>query len=60
MEGAECWVEVVLDRCQVVKNITCILARPIYFFGVADHREVSLDVVKNRMAIAPAAKTHCA
>ena len=33
---------------QVVKNIKRILARFIYLFGVADHREVPLDVVKNR------------
>ena len=31
---------------QVVKNIKRILARFIYLFGVADHREVPLDVVK--------------
>ena len=51
-------MEVVVDRGQVVKDIKRILARFIYFFGMADHREVPLDVVKNSMAIAPAAKTY--
>ena len=42
-------MEVVVDRGQVVRDIRRILARFIYFFGVADPREVPLDVVKNRM-----------
>lgn len=44
-------MKVVVDRGQVVKDIKRILARFISFFGVADHREVPLDVVKNRMAL---------
>jgi hypothetical protein len=47
---------VVVDRGQVVKDIKCILARFIYLFGVADHREVPLDVVKNRMTIESAGR----
>ena len=34
------------------------MQRFIYFFGVSDHREVPLDVVKNRMPIVPAEKMH--
>ena len=45
----------VVDRGQVVKDIKHILARFIYFFGVADPREVPLDV-KNRIAIVLAAR----
>ena len=44
-------MEVVVDRGQVVRDIRRILARFIYLFGVADPREVPLDVVKNRMTI---------
>ena len=44
-------VEVVVDRGQVVRDIRRILARFIYLFGVADPREVPLDIVKNRMTI---------
>jgi hypothetical protein len=44
---------VVVDRVQVAKDIKRILARFISLFGVADHREVPLDVVicKNRMTV---------
>ena len=41
----------VVDRGQVVKDIKRVPARFIYFFGVADHREVPLGVVKNRMTV---------
>ena len=44
-------MEVVVNRGQVVRDIRRILARFIYLFGVADPREVPLDVVKNRMII---------
>ena len=44
-------MEVVVDRGQAVRDIRHILARFIYLFGVADPREVPLDVVKNRMII---------
>ena len=44
-------MEVVVDQGQVVRDMRRILARFIYLFGVADPREVPLDVVKNRMTI---------
>ena len=44
-------MEVVVDRGQVVIDMRRILARFIYLFGVADPREVPLDVVKHRMTI---------
>ena len=50
--------EVVVDRGQVVRDIRRILARFIYLFGVADHREVPLGFVKNRMTVETAAKTY--
>ena len=46
----------VVDQGQVVKHIKRVLARFIYLFGVADHRQVPLDVVKNRMTIKPAGR----
>jgi len=47
----------VVDQGQVVKHIKRVLARFIYLFGVADDREVPLDVVvKNRMTIKPAGR----